>query len=78
MARKPKIKESYKIIVPSSYLPNCLVRVGLFESNVEARKYIREQGIVFNGNITTDCDIANNSTNFDVVYENNLYQFFHA
>lgn len=80
MSRKKKlvIKETYKVVTPSSYLPNCLVRVGLFESNATARKHIRESGILFNGNITNNPDVANDSTNFDVVYEDNMYRFFHA
>ena len=52
--------------VKDTYLPNVLVKLGLFIGNADARKHIREQGVILNGKLTNDVEATTQSSNFSI------------
>lgn len=55
----PVKKEEPTIIDVSlrgKYLPNILVKLGEFANNAEARKFIRQTGVIVDDNLTKDID----------------------
>lgn len=69
MAKIKQVDEEVKklpVSIKGKYLPSILVKLGEFFNNAEARRYIRNTGVVVNGTPTTDIDYELNIGN---VYE---------
>lgn len=63
-------------VIKDEYLPNVLVKLGLFKNNAEARTYIRKDGITLNGKKTKNCDATNGSNNFTINWGNTIWEVF--
>lgn len=75
----PKVSsqvEPVYIGVKDNYLPHALVKIKLCENNAEARKYIRSEGVILNGNLTHDTDATNESNNFELNIKGDVYLIF--
>jgi hypothetical protein len=71
-----KLVPTHIITVKDNYLPNALVKAGLFKNNAEARNYIRTEGVMLNGKLNKNNDATNHSSNFEVDIDSTKYQFF--
>lgn len=70
---EPILKKTIDISLRGKYLPNILVKLGLFPCNADARKHIRIFGVVVDFNKINDIDYQLKEYNLiewkDIVYK---------